>query len=41
MCISLKEEVYKDYLINIFNYYDKTNIINKDDFKLTDIEYHP
>ena len=41
MCISLKEEVYKDYLVNIFNYYDNNNKISVRDFKLNQVEYQP
>ena len=41
MCISLKEEVYKDYLVALFNHYDKTTIITKKDFQLQEIEYQP
>ena len=41
MCISLKEEVYKEYLVALFNHYDKTNILTYNDFKLKEIEYQP
>jgi hypothetical protein len=41
MCISLKEEVYKDYLVALFNHYDKINIITTNDFQLQEIEYQP
>ena len=41
MCISLKEEVYKDYLVNLFNYYDNNNKISVGDFKLNQVEYQP
>ena len=41
MCISLKEEVYKDYLVNLFNYYDNNNKISVEDFKLNQVEYQP
>ena len=41
MCLSMKEEVYKDYLVNVFNYYDNKNLLTTADFKLSQITYQP
>ena len=41
MCLSLKEEVYKEYLVNVFNHYDKNETLSLNDFKLTQITYQP
>lgn len=41
MCISDKEEVYKEYLVNVFNHYDYNNKFTMNDFKLNQVEYQP
>ena len=41
MCLSSKEAIYKEYLVNLFNHYDISNKITSNDFKLVQVEYQP
>ena len=41
MCMSDKEQVYKEYLVNVFNHYDSSNKFTSTDFKLNQVEYQP